>query len=104
MRVQHGLQCIRDLLADPFLYGKTPGEQPHQAGELGNANDVLVSDVTNISRAIEWKRVVFAQSKEADRALDNLADPAVRFPGIRYRILATTWGHLHSLRWHQIKL
>jgi hypothetical protein len=33
------------LLADPLLHREPAGEQPHQPGQLGQAQDVLVRDV-----------------------------------------------------------
>ncbi len=54
--VQHGLQRIGDLLPDPLLDREAPRKEPHQAGQLGNADDVLVGDVTDIGRADRRER------------------------------------------------
>jgi hypothetical protein len=48
--MKYCFQCIRDLLTDPFLHCEAFGEKPNQTGQFGNANDALMSDVSNISR------------------------------------------------------
>src|SRR5689334_11725983 len=79
VRVQHGFQGVRDLLAYSFLYGKALRKEPHQAGQLGDPDDVLVSDIPHIRLAIKWQGMVFTQSKKRDGALYHLADATVRF-------------------------
>ncbi len=34
--LEHCIECIDNLLSQPFLHGKTPGKQPHEARKLGN--------------------------------------------------------------------
>ena len=78
MRMKHGFQRISDLLADPFLNGKALGEYPHQPRQFGDADNVLVGDITNISHPVERKSMVFTQSKEWDRSLNYLTKAAIR--------------------------
>ena len=39
------LQGVGDLLPQPLLHGEAPGEEAHQPGQLGDADDLLVRDV-----------------------------------------------------------
>ena len=50
-------------MANPFLDCKTFRKEPHQAGELGNTNDVFVSNITNIGYVIKGKSMVLAKRK-----------------------------------------
>src|SRR6185437_2473469 len=63
---------------DPLLHREPAGEQPHQPGQLGQAQDVLMRDVADICLAEKRQAVVLAQREERDRPLHHLADPAVR--------------------------
>ena len=78
MGLQHRLQGVGDLLAQPLLHGEALGEEAHQPGELGQADDVLVRDVADVGAAENRQGMVLAQAEELDRAFDQLADPAVR--------------------------
>src|SRR5258705_8745791 len=77
--VQHDLQGVRDLLADPLLDGKALRKEPYQAFQLGDADDVFVSDVTHIRLAVKGKGVMFTERKEGDGSFHYLADTTVRF-------------------------
>lgn len=73
MWMQHGLQGIGDLLADPLLHGEALRKEPHQAGQLGNTDDVFVCNIAYIRPAMERKGMVFTQCKERDGTLHYLA-------------------------------
>src|SRR5262245_43765493 len=77
MRRKHGLEGGGDLVAHTLLYREAASEYPHQAGELGDANDVLVGDIANIGPPEEGQCVVLAERVELDRPLDDLAQMAV---------------------------
>jgi hypothetical protein len=70
-------ECIGDLLAQTLLHREAAREQAHQAGQLRDANDLLVRHVADVGEAVERQRVVLAERIEGDRALDDLADEAV---------------------------
>src|SRR5687768_3146638 len=78
MWMKHGVQSICNLLTNPFLYRKTFGEKPYHPGELGNPDDVLMSNVAHISHAVERKGMMLTQRIKGDRSLNDLAEPAVR--------------------------
>src|SRR5207245_4141822 len=67
-----------DLASHPLLNGEPPGEETHQPGELGDADDVLVGDVTQVGVAEERKGVMLAQRMKGYRPFDHLAQVAVR--------------------------
>src|SRR5258706_15851490 len=69
MWVQHRFQSICDLLTNPLLYSKALRKEPHQAGKLGDTDDVFVSDVTYVSLAVKWKGMVFTERKKWDGSL-----------------------------------
>ena len=48
VRTQHRLQGIGDLLPDALLHREALGKQAHQARELGNADDLLVRDISHV--------------------------------------------------------
>src|SRR5574341_84381 len=99
MGVKHGFQCIRNLLTDPLLYRKALGKEPHEAGQLGDADDVLMSNVTNISLAVKWKGVVFTKRKKGDGSLYNLAEATVRFaPAFRVEDSQQFWVAIIAFR------
>jgi hypothetical protein len=58
MRLEHRCQGLRDLLADPLLDREALGEQAHEAGKLGDANDVLVSNISHVGVTVKWERMV----------------------------------------------
>jgi hypothetical protein len=68
---------VGDLLTEALLDREAVGEQAHQAGELGQAQDALVRDVAEVRGAVERQGVVLAQRVERDRPFDDLADKAV---------------------------
>ena len=76
--LEHRGERIGDLLPDAFLHCKAPGEQPHEAGELGNADDVLVCDVSDIRLPVKGQRVVLTDPDKGDRPLNDLTQGAVR--------------------------
>src|SRR2546425_7799209 len=76
--LQHTHKLVRDLNSDALLNGEAPREYAHQAGELGDADDLLVRDVADEGVAVERQRVVLAKRVELDRPLDDLTDVAVR--------------------------
>src|SRR3954469_17088678 len=78
MRLKDTLQTVRDLPSKSLLHRKALGEQPHQACELGNTDDVFMRDVADIGLPIEGQRVVLAQRIELDRPFDYLAETTVR--------------------------
>src|SRR5713101_10123898 len=78
MRLQDADQLIGDLDPDPLLDGEAPGEDSHEPGQFGDADDLLVSDIADVCVPMEWERVVLAQGEEFDRALNRLRNAAVR--------------------------
>ena len=60
MRMEHPFQGICYLLPDPFLDGEPLGEQVHQPGQLGDAENILMRDVTDVRIAEEGEGVVLA--------------------------------------------
>lgn len=78
VRQQDLLQRFGELAADALLHREAAGEQPHQSGQLGQAEDVLVGDVADVRLAEERQSVVLAEGEERDGSFDDLADPAVR--------------------------
>src|SRR5947209_12383179 len=68
--LKHRIQGISDLLPDPFLHRKTLGEQAHEAGELRNTDDVLMSDISDIGMTIKRERVVLTKGKKLDCRLN----------------------------------
>src|SRR5437899_8816010 len=76
--LQHTHKLVRDLNPDALLNREAPREHPHQAGELGDADDLLVRDVADEGVTVERQRVVLAKRVEVDGPLDDLADAAVR--------------------------
>ncbi len=76
--LQHAHELIRDLHSDALLNSEAPREHPHQAGQLGDADDLFVRDVGDEGVAVERQRVVLAKRVELDWPLDDLADVAVR--------------------------
>jgi len=80
MGLEHGIQGVGDLLPDTFLDGKAPGEETHKAGELRNADDVLVSDIADVGMPMKWQRVMLTETKKVDRPLNDLAQTAIWTP------------------------
>lgn len=78
VRLQDLLQRFGELTADALLHREPAGEQPHQPGQLGQPDYVLVRDVADIRLADEGQAVMLAEGKERDRPFDYLTDPAVR--------------------------
>lgn len=78
MRMEHGFQSVRNLLTDAFLYGETLGKESHQAGQLGNADDIFMGNVAHIRLAVKRKRMMLTKRKEGDRSFYDLAAVTVR--------------------------
>src|SRR5437764_1443892 len=78
VRLKHGFQSIGDLLSDALLHSKTHGKQSYQACELGNTNNMLVSNVSHISMAVKRQGVVLTKSVKLNRPLDHLTQATVR--------------------------
>ena len=55
MRMEDRFEGISHLLPDPFLDGEPFGEQAHEPCQLGDADDILVCDVTDVRIAKEGK-------------------------------------------------
>ena len=58
---QDPVQCVGELLADPLLHGEPAREQPHQPGQLGQPQDVLVRDVPDVGPAEERQAVMLSE-------------------------------------------
>src|SRR5258705_361057 len=71
---------ICDLLPDPFLYREAFRKKAHEAGEFGKANDLLVSNITDVGIPVKGQGMVLAQRKKMNGAFDDLAQAAVRVP------------------------
>jgi hypothetical protein len=71
-------QPISDLLANSLLDREASRKEAHQSRELGQSNDVLMSDVGDVGDPLERQSVMFAESDERNRPFDDLADLAVR--------------------------
>ena len=63
---------VRDLLGHPLLHGEAARVEPHEAGELGDAEDLVAGDIADVGAPVEGQRVMLAQRVEADGALDDL--------------------------------
>src|SRR5260370_8019339 len=77
MGLQDAREGPRDLATTRVLDGEPPGEEAHQAGELGDADDVLVGDVAEVGVAEKRKGVVLAERVKGDRAFHYLTEIAV---------------------------
>ena len=73
MRLEHCLQRVGDLLADPFLHRKALSEEADEPRQFGDANDLLVGDVPDVGVPVEWQGVVLTERVELYGSLDNLA-------------------------------
>ena len=73
VRLDHRLERVDDLLADALLDGEALGEDAREARQLGDADDAFMRDVPDVGVAVEWQRMVFAERKEVNRTLDDLA-------------------------------
>ena len=60
MWMEHPFEGVRHLLPDPFLDGKSLGEQAHEPCQLGDADDIFVCDVTDVCIAEEREGVMLA--------------------------------------------
>jgi hypothetical protein len=78
VRGQDPLQPVGELLTDSLLHREPAREQPHQPGQLGPAQNVLMRDVPNVGLAEERQAVVLAPGKERYQPFDDLTDAAVR--------------------------
>src|SRR5436305_5057959 len=77
VRLEHRFQGIGDLLPDALLHRKALRKQAHEAGKLGNADDMLMRDVAYVGMPMKGQRVVFTEAKKVDRSLNDLAQTAV---------------------------
>jgi hypothetical protein len=70
------------------LHCEALGEQAHQACELGNTDDLLVSDVSHVRLPVKWQCMVLTEPKKLDQPLNHLTQAAVRFTtafGVKHR-------------------
>ena len=77
VRLQDPRERLGDLFANPLLDGEPPSEEPHEAGQLGDADDVLVGDVADVRVAEERKGMVLAERIKGNGPFNHLADLAV---------------------------
>src|SRR2546423_15717556 len=77
VRLKRRIQGIGDLLPGPFLYRKALGKQAYETRELGNANNVLVSDISYVGMPVKRECMVLTEREKLDRPLDQLAQTAV---------------------------
>src|SRR3954452_17210794 len=66
------------LLPDPLLHGKALGKEADKSCQFRDANDVLMGNVGDPGATVKGKRMMFAESVEVDRPLDDLAELAIR--------------------------
>lgn len=59
---------VGDLLAEAFLHGEPACEQPDEAGQLGDADDLVAGDVADVRCAVERQRVMLAEAHKGDRS------------------------------------
>ena len=59
-------------MSHPFLNAKTASRNPHEPGQLADADDVLVGDVGDEGTAHERQGMMLAERGEWDRPLDDL--------------------------------
>ena len=74
--MQQLFERLGDLVRHALLDAEPPGEHAHQAGQLADADDLIVGHVAHVGLAEERQRVVLAQREERDRALDDLGQLA----------------------------
>jgi hypothetical protein len=60
MGMEHRFEGIGHLLPDPFLNGEAFGKQVHKPRQLGDADDILVCDITNVCIAEEGESMMLA--------------------------------------------
>src|SRR5581483_11525002 len=68
---------VGDLLAEPLLHREATRVEADEPRQLRDTQDLVARDVADVRRAVERQRMVLAQREERDRALDDLAVPAV---------------------------
>src|SRR5207248_11655417 len=78
VRLKHRIEGIHNLLPQPFLDRKTPGKEPHEACELGNADDGLMREIADVGMPEKRQGMVLAQREKRDGSLDHLAQSTVR--------------------------
>ena len=86
---------VPGVLPYPFLYRKALDKKAHQACELGDANDLLMSDVTDIGASVKRQGVVLAEPKKLDLVLNHLAQAAI-WPTV-------TFGPYERLETHLVR-
>ena len=67
-RLEHVHDRVGDLVGEPLLHLEPAGEDVHDAGHLGEAEDLAVGDVGDVGPAEERQQVVLAQRVELDVA------------------------------------
>ena len=88
MRLEHCVKSICNLLPQPFLHSKALCKQSHKPGELGNADDMLVRDISDRGMPVKGQSVVLTEREKRDRPFNHLAQAAVwpaTFRGSRSR-------------------
>ena len=86
------LEPVGDLHRHALLDLQAPGEEVHDAGELGQADDPLAGQVADVGHAVEREQVVLAQRVEGDRGgHDHLV---VALVGERRRVELARGEHL----------
>src|SRR5260370_23596649 len=58
MGLQDAREGLRDLATNPLLDGEPPGEEAHQAAELGDADDVLVGALAEVAVGEKRRRAL----------------------------------------------
>ena len=66
--LQHVHDRVGDLVGQPLLHLQPPGEDVHDPGHLGEAQDLAVRDVGDVGPAEERQQVVLAQRVQLDVA------------------------------------
>src|SRR4030067_1344151 len=77
MRMKHVFQCVSNLMPDPFLDSEPFSKQPHQPGQLGDTDDILVGDIPDVGVTKERESGVLAQREEINWALNDLAEGTI---------------------------
>src|SRR5436309_3520136 len=77
VRLKHSSEGVCNLPPQPLLHRKALRKQPDQPRDLGNSDDMLVSDISDISKPVKRQRVVLTERKKRDGAFNDLAQAAV---------------------------
>jgi hypothetical protein len=68
VRLKHRIAGMHNLLPQSFLDRKTLGKQPHEAGELGNAEDGLMREIADVGMPEKGQGMVLAQREKCEPA------------------------------------